>query len=576
MCGILFYLAQQPLSEEQLGRLDKLNNRGPDNNRHRIYDDYGRNAYFSRLAIIGPGANNGNIQEWKDISADETGMQPLGQLSKRGSMGWQILCNGEIFNYKDLALQYGIDKNKLRTDIDLVLDLVINNHEHPEEWLPKLNGDFAAVCFPEDGWYPVKTGLLFRDPTGIRPLYRAFTADNQFVGAASLKSALALIPGVARIEEFPPGHFWQFNPQPNQLLTEDDLAPTRYINLEPNLRLPGTALITNYELARQGIYTHLQSAIRQRLLHSDVPVGFLCSGGLDSSIILMLGYQIWTNELGQPPEKLKVFSIEFAGQGQSSDAFYARLLTEKLKVAHTVFQFSKDDIAVNLDDIIATVETYDYRSIRAAIPQYFLAKQIRETTDIRVIFSGEGADELFGGYNYFNLAPDGNSAVVESCRLVKNLHRYDVLRADRTISNAGLEIRVPFLDKEVIRFVNAISGQLRNTQIEKELLRDTFKDYKILEECRIIGRPKEKFSDGCGLGYIPELMRISAARCGGDSTQSAHLLEKYEREYVVKKYAELFPRGISIDSNVEYRELPEWAEKKQSELLSQHSGIGFN
>ena len=561
MCGILFYLAQQPLSEEQIKQLGKLNNRGPDNARHRSYD-CGRHAYFARLAIIKPGGTNGNIQAWQDLSGDETGMQPLGQLSKRG-MGWQILCNGEIFNYKDLALQYGIDKTKLRTDIDLVLELVIRNWETPGEWLHKLNGDFASVVFPGNGVYGCKTGLLFRDPTGIRPLYTAFTKDNCFLGAASLKSVLALIPGVARIEEFPPGHYWRFNPEPGCPLTPDELEPTRYINLEPNLRLSGTALLTNYELAKSGIYTHLETAIRKRLLHSDVPVGFLCSGGLDSSIILMLGYQIWTNELNQPSENLKVFSIEYAGAGQSSDAFYARLLTDKLKVAHTVFKFNKEDIAQNLDDIIATVETDDYKSIRAAIPQYFLAKQIRATTDIRVIFSGEGADELFGGYNYFNIAPDGNAAVMESCRLVRNLHRYDVLRADRTVSNAGLEIRVPFLDKDFIRFVNSISGQLRNTRVEKEILRDTFRDYKVLKDCRIIDRPKEKFSDGCGLGYIPELMRIAADRCGADPTQSAHLLEKYECEYIKAKYLELFQvADIQIASNIEFRELPEWAEKK--------------
>lgn len=572
MCGIFFYLAKQPLADSELRKLDKLNNRGPDNTRHMSYDD-GRHAYFSRLAIIKPGGTNGSIQEWQDISAEQTGMQPLEEISSDNTIrdgGWKILCNGEIFNYKDLALEFGIDKSTLRTDIDLLLQLVAKWNQEPEMWLKKLNGDFAGVAFVRGDY-----GILFRDPTGIRPLYRAFTADNRFIGAASLKSALALLPGVARIEEFPPGHYWRFYPDVSSTLTDEELNPTKYINLEPNLRLPGQALITNYELAKSGIYTHLESAIRKRLLHSDVPVGFLCSGGLDSSVILMLGYQIWVNELNQSPEKLKVFSIEFDGQGQSSDAFYARLLTAKLGVAHTVFKFTKEDILQNLDDIIRTVETDDYRSVRAAIPQYFLAKQIRAQTEIRVIFSGEGADELFGGYNYFNLAPDSNAAVVESCRLVRNLHRYDVLRADRTISNAGLEIRVPFLDKEFIRFVNSISGQLRNTQVEKEILRDTFRDYQVLTDCRIIDRAKEKFSDGCGLGYIPELMRICAARCGANPDQSAHLLEKYEREYVLKKYDEFFIQNLKIESNVAFRELPEWAEKKNKYLQSHGNGLDF-
>ena len=133
MCGILFYLAVRPLPESELRKLDKLNNRGPDNTKHMSYDGI-RHAYFSRLAIIKSGGTSGRIHEWQDISDDKTGMQPLEQLNKRG-MGWKILCNGEIFNYKDLALEYGIDKAKLRTDIDLALELVIRNHENPGEWL---------------------------------------------------------------------------------------------------------------------------------------------------------------------------------------------------------------------------------------------------------------------------------------------------------------------------------------------------------------------------------------------------------------------------------------------------------
>lgn len=570
MCGILFYLHSK-LEGEKLDKLDKLNNRGPDNTNHVSYNR-GMNAYFSRLAIIKSGAENGQINKWQtNISDDTQGLQPLKYQSLKKTnrapsavaMAWHVLCNGEIFNYKDIAIQSKIDKRELRTDIDILLHLVKQNPNEPDQWLSRLNGDFSGILFnPETGQI-----ILFRDTVGVRPLYIGYSANGEFIGAGSLKSAAMLVPGVVKISEFPPGYYMT-------VLVADDNSidmctePINYMCLDARPLL-GHTMLTNYELCKQGIYTHLQTAIRQRLLHSDVPVGFLCSGGLDSSIILTLGHQIWTNELNLPAERLEVFSIEFEGDGQSSDAFYAKMLTAKLGVKHTIFKFSKSDIAENLDDIIRTVETDDYKSLRAAIPQYFLAKQIRETTLIRVIFSGEGADELFLGYNYQNLCPSPTDAVNESCRLIRNIHRYDVLRADRTISNWGLEIRVPFLDSWFIRFVHSIDGKLRNTNVEKQILRDTFRDYSVLAELRILDRMKEKFSDGCGLGYIPALMRIIAVKSGVDSTQSAHLLEIYEKNYVKQEYMRIYA-GIEIESNVEFRELPVWASKDTDNKPIEH------
>lgn len=562
MCGILFYLSGTELNEEEVARLDRLRNRGPDNTNHVHYAN-DMHAYFSRLAIIKPGGLNGQVTDWQDISTDTQGLQPL--RHPKPTVDWHVLCNGEIFNYKDIAHQSKIAKQSLRTDIDIMLYLIAKNPA-VDEWLPRLNGDFAGVLFnPTTGRV-----IIFRDPVGIRPLYIGYSESGDLLACGSLKSSVSVINGVMRICEFPPGHYMDFSVVDNDCSV---VEPVKYIMLESS-SLRGDTLITNYEVCKQGIYIHLQAAIRQRLLHSDVPVGFLCSGGLDSSIILTLGHQIWTNELNQPSERLEVFSIEYTGDGQSSDAFYARMLTAKLGVKHTVFQFSKEDITANLDDIIRTVETDDHRSLRAAIPQYFLAKQIRETTPIRVIFSGEGADELFLGYNYLNLCPGPREAVAESHRLVRNIHRYDVLRADRTISNWGLEIRVPFLDSWFIRFVNSIDGQLRNTGSEKQLLRDAFREYEVLAEVRILDRMKEKFSDGCGLGYVPALMRIIAAKQGVDDTQSAHLLEKYERDYVRARASELFP-DMEIESNAEFRELPEWAESKNRQMKQNQNESGM-
>lgn len=528
MCGILFYIGNQRISDDHAS-LAALRRRGPDAFQHTSHGPF--HTAFSRLAIIGSNGTSGRVGEWTP-SADDAGMQPL----LRG--GLAVLCNGEIFNYKEISHQRDIPLMSLRNDIDLLTHLTLDS---AAEWLPRLNGDFAGVLFSPDS----NRFLLFRDPVGVRPLYIGRDANDAIVAAGSLMATVAAIQGVVDISEFPPGHSY------------DSAVGVmkRYAH-----ELPPAGQLTDRILAQELIYEQLYAAVRRRLLHSNVPVAFLCSGGLDSSILLTIGHQIWTSELHQPASALHAFSIEYMderGNSTSQDTFYAKCLTKALGVSHTVFKFTQADIEAHLDDILTTVETDDHRTLRAAVPQYFLGRAIRTHTPYRVILSGEGADELFLGYNYMNRCPNAAAAEAESRRLVENIHRFDVLRAERAMAAWGLELRVPYLDSRFVRLAQSMSGRLRNTNKEKELLRESFAAMEALSSTRILDRGKEKFSDGCGFDYVPVLMRILTERGGGDASRSAHLLEGSEKAYVKAVFDRRF-KGFKTASNSEFRELPDW------------------
>ena len=446
------------------------------------------------------------------------------------------------YNYRELAVAAGLDLASFRSDIDLFL------HRGPEtllEWIAQLNGDFAGIL------YNNATGqlLAFRDRMGVKPLFVGWDASGEQVAWSSLLSAIHEIPSVVRAEEFPPGTVYDSDIDFGIRFTDPVHA----------------AKLTSPTVTRACIVELLTAAVRRRILHSDVPVAFLCSGGLDSSILLTLGYQIWTQELGQTAASLHVFSLEYEseGGGGSRDAFFARQLCAELGVTLTTFSFTQADIDAHIDVLSAIVETDDHRSFRAAVPQYMLAKRIAETTPYKVLLSGEGADELFLGYNYCHMCPSAQEAESESNRLLENLYRYDLLRADRCMSAFGLELRVPFLDPTIVEFVSHVSGDLRRPgPSEKQLLRDAFSGVQALVKTRILEREKEKFSDGCGLKYVPALMRTLAHRMDPSlnfSTHSAHTLERYEREWCATRMRELFDTLV-IPSNAAFRELPSWTQ----------------
>jgi len=240
--------------------------------------------------------------------------------------------------------------------------------------------------------------------------------------------------------------------------------------------------------------------------------------------------------------------------GLSEDAFYAERLISALRdggvaaCTHTVVKFGKADAIAAIAEVVRVTETYDPNTIRASIPMYLLARHIAENTDIKVVLSGEGADELFAGYSYFSLAPTPVELKAETRRLVGNLHMFDLLRADRCFAAFGLEVRVPFLDQDVVRHV-LDSVAVRGS--EKAALRDAFRDVESLVKARVLDRPKERFSDGCGFSYVPQLLNHV-------SESAATLTDKLsgEKRFYDAVFDELYPNSRYWIVN---RTMPPWA-----------------
>lgn len=294
------------------------------------------------------------------------------------------------------------------------------------------------------------------------------------------------------------------------------------------------------------IYRLLERSVEKRLMHSEVPVALLCSGGLDSSLILAIAHQLKCREL-------HAFSIEFNDmQARSPDALYAQLLTSYLGVQHTRVSFTMQDVQKHLLDVVRMCETYDPNTIRAALPMFMLAKYISDCSPYKVILSGEGADEVFCGYNYFEKAQADKDIETESERLVRNIHMFDLLRADRCFAAFGLELRVPFLDIDVLRYSMTLPGKLRGFKngIEKAILRESFACLQSLSCARIIDRQKERLSDGCGTTYVPKLLNwVGEAR---NTLEEKLSLEK-------EKYGQLFDHMYPTSRHlIIERKLPDW------------------
>ena len=326
----------------------------------------------------------------------------------------------------------------------------------------------------------------------------------------------------------------------------------------------------NYEC----IYERLYKAVIKRIDNSERPVAFLCSGGIDSSII----FGIAQKYLEKQNRQIHVFSMEYENDN-SYDAFYTKMLMSQYNnknVKYTSVTFNWNDVERVLNKIPYILETYDPNTIRASIPMYLLANYLKMNTDYTVFLSGEGADELFLGYNYFtqlnkleydNKILGGENANIESSRLLKNLHMFDVLRADRTFSAHGLELRVPYLDKDLIDYVLHLDGNLKlpNNRVEKYILREAVKVHiPELENSSILNRQKERFSDGCGFSYVPQLLNY-VAKCNNISLHLSKK-EKLEKKY----YLELFNKYYGKNTNlIIKRELPNWCDTsaKNSNIL---------
>lgn len=483
MCGILWSKNAEENSNLQ-NMFNKIKHRGPDYSNHLIVNNHFLGCH--RLAIT-------------NLSTDAN--QPLTLNNNH------LICNGQIYNY----LSHEVSSNNLRTDVDVILHVFETQHRSIENVAKVLNGDFAFVILDSSGIVHIA-----RDPIGIRPLFYGTNDEGDIICAASEVKAIKSI--CSKFYVFPPGHVWDSNSKAITPYTTIYSTITKELSIEEEITI--------------GIKDKLYEAVKKRIDNTDRSYAFLLSGGVDSSIVLAIAMDILKD-----PSKIHAFSMQYESRGD--DVFYASLLAKEYGIKHTIVNFTKDDINKHIKTIAHHIETYDPNTLRASVPMYLLAKYIKENTDYKVFLSGEGADELFMGYNIFYSAPkedNGKHANLETQRLIQNIHMFDGLRADRCFNAHGLEIRFPFLDIDFVEFVFSICGSLKlpRNNVEKALLRDVFKYFPELANARIIDRVKERFSDGCGFDYVPQLLRMFTAESDLESREEAEklkYLEWFEEEF---------------------------------------------
>jgi len=451
----------KPLRKQALELSKLLRHRGPDWS--GIYTNEKAILVHERLAIV-------------DVN---NGAQPLYNEDKTNVLA----VNGEIYNHKELKKQLNVDfEFQTESDCEVILALY---KEKGTQFLDDLNGIFAFALYDEteDAY------LIGRDHIGIIPLYTGYDEHGNFYVASEMK---ALVPVCTQIEEFPPGHF----------LWSKDGKVTQYYQRDWEQFSEVVDNGGDKEVVKQG----LEDAVKRQLM-CDVPYGVLLSGGLDSSVISAIT-QLYSKrriEDGGKSEawwpQLHSFSVGLKG---SPDLAAAQKVADHLGTIHHSIEFTVQEGIDALRDVIYHIETYDVTTIRASTPMYLMARKIK-AMGIKMVLSGEGADELYGGYLYFHKAPNAKEFHEETVRKVSKLHMFDCLRANKSMAAWGIEARVPFLDKKFVDASMRLNPELKminGDRIEKNIIREAFED--LLPE-EIVWRQKEQFSDGVGYSWIDQL-----------------------------------------------------------------------
>ena len=469
MCGIvsIFNIKKQTkeLRDKALAMAKKIRHRGPDWS--GIYCGDTAILAHERLSIVDP----------------QSGKQPLFSLDHK-----QILAvNGEIYNHQDIRKRYaGIYPFQTGSDCEVILALYRDKGIH---FLEDLNGIFAFALYDEEK----DEFLIARDPIGVIPLYIGYDADGKVYCASELK---ALEGYCDRYEPFLPGHYYY----------SKEGKMTRWYTRD----WMSFDAVKNNPASVEELRDALEAAVRRQLM-SDVPYGVLLSGGLDSSVISAIAkkyasHRIETNgkqEAWWP--QLHSFAIGLKG---APDLAKAREVADFIGTIHHEINYTIQEGLDAVRDVIYFIETYDVTTVRASTPMYLLARVIK-SMGIKMVLSGEGADEVFGGYLYFHKAPDARAFHEETVRKLSKLYLYDCLRANKSLSAWGVEGRVPFLDKEfldVAMRINPVAKMCTGKTIEKKIIREAFQD--MLPES-VAWRQKEQFSDGVGYNWIDTLKAIT-------------------------------------------------------------------
>ena len=495
MCSIMGYLGTSISMEEFKKHFDETISRGPD--MQKIVEiESGGIIGFERLSIMG---------------LTKEGMQPF-ELNNN-----LLVCNGEIYCFRPirerLSETYHFMSN---SDCEILLPLY---EEKGVEMFKELDAEFACII------YDAKKGSIVaaRDPIGIRPLFYGYTEAGEIVFASEAKNLVGL---VGKVMPFPPGHYYI----DGKFVCYRDMTEVK------------TVVDDDLEIICGNIHDKLVEGIRKRL-DADAPLGFLLSGGLDSSLVCAVSAKILK-------EPIKTFAI-----GMSTDAIdlkYAKEVADFIGSNHQEIIITKEDVINALPDVVHLLGTFDITTIRASIGMYLVCKAIHEQTDVRVLLTGEISDELFG-YKYTDFAPNAEEFQKEAAKRIRELYMYDVLRADRCISVNSLEARVPFGDLDFVQYVMSINPEKKMNVYGKGkyLLRHAFEGDYLPED--ILMREKAAFSDAVGHSMVDYL--------------KAYAEEKYTDEEFEKLSAKYTHAKPFTKESLLYRELFESFYPGQGEMI---------
>ncbi len=507
MCGIatIFNIKEQTpaLRKKALEMAKKIRHRGPD----------WSGIYCGKTAIL--------AHERLSIVDPQSGRQPLFSHDRK-----QVLAvNGEIYNHREIRKQYaGRYEFQTGSDCEVILALY---RDKGIDFLEDLNGIYAFALYDEEK----DDFLIARDPIGVIPLYIGWDKDGKVYCASELK---ALEGFCDECEPFLPGHY--------------------YIGSEGKMKRWYKRDWMDYDAVKDngGNATDIRAALDEavkRQLMSDVPYGVLLSGGLDSSVISALAKQYASKRIETDSRQdawwpqLHSFAVGLKG---APDLAKAREVAEHIGTVHHEINYTIQEGLDAVRDVIYFIETYDVTTVRASTPMYLLARVIK-SMGIKMVLSGKGADEVFGGYLYFHKAPNAKAFHEETVRKLSKLHLYDCLRANKSLAAWGVEGRVPFLDKEFLDVAMRLNPELKmcpGKTIEKKIVREAFAD--LLPES-VVWRQKEQFSDGVGYSWIDTLKQITAEAVSDE--QMAHAAERFpinppmnkEEYYYRSIFEEYFP-----------------------------------
>jgi asparagine synthase (glutamine-hydrolysing) len=526
MCSILgiFDVVDEPEAARRLALelSRRQRHRGPDWS--GVYADDGAVLAHERLAIV-------------DV---EGGAQPI--RSADGALA--LAVNGEIYNHRELEAGLGAPYDfQTGSDCEVINALW---RQEGVDFLPRLNGIFAFALRDAAGGF-----LVARDPIGVCPLYYGRDEHGQLLVASEMKALVGVCKSLA---PFPPGCY----------LTESTPEPVPY-------RRPAWreySAVEGVGMEPAALRQALESAVHRQLM-SDVPYGVLLSGGLDSSVVAASAARYAARRVeaddAEPAwwPRLHSFSVGLVG---SPDLAAARTVAESLGTVHHEFHFTVQEGLDALSDVIFHIESFDVTTVRASTPMFLMARRIK-AMGVKMVLSGEGADEIFGGYLYFHKAPSAEAFHAETVRKLDELHRFDCLRANKSMAAWGVEARVPFLDLAFLDVAMGFdpalkmvrrSGAERGRGLEKEILRHAF-DGMLPEP--VLWRQKEQFSDGVGYGWIDTLKQVAAEQVSDQqferadrrfpshvpATKEAYMYRAiFESWFPGQAAAETVPHGMSI------------------------------